>query len=219
MFTRTPVRRPSGARPWLPLAGALAGLLAVAPVSCRRARYIPREQPLTLLEVPIIRVRLTAAPVTAAEIWTTGGYHLLVGGRAESKSDAPLAKTKLTRSGGAWRLNELTVSGDRVTLRPGEGSFVGVGNRLYHGSLELIPVGNHALTIDNPLDLESYLAGVLPKELYPAWAAETYEALAIAARTFALYHMTTTSPPRSTAASRQRPRNPGRPSGAPTAWC
>jgi len=191
MFFKTPARMPSGPRLWLSLAAVSSLLLVTVPVSCHRGRYPPREQPLTLLAVPIIRVRLTSAPVARAEIWTTGGYRLLVNGRVEGKSDAPLAKTKLTREGGLWRVNELTIPGDRLTLRPAEGSFVGVGDRLYRGSLELIPVGSDALTIDNHLDLESYLAGVLPKELYPTWADQTYEALAIAARTFALYHMKT----------------------------
>jgi len=43
----------------------------------------------------------------------------------------------------------------------------------------------------NHVDIESYLAGVLPRELYPTWEPEAYRALAVAARTFALVHMTT----------------------------
>jgi stage II sporulation protein D len=40
--------------------------------------------------------------------------------------------------------------------------------------------------------MDSYLAGVLPKELYGSWSPETYRAQAIAARTFALFQILAT---------------------------
>ena len=46
----------------------------------------------------------------------------------------------------------------------------------------------------NYVDVESYLAGVLAVELYHSWDIQTYRALAVAARTFAMYHVITVNP-------------------------
>ncbi len=64
-------------------------------------------------------------------------------------------------------------------------SYEGKG---YRGSLEVfVRVGEEPLLrVVNTLDLESYLYGVLPAEIYPNWAVEAVKAQAVAARTFAL---------------------------------
>ncbi len=64
-------------------------------------------------------------------------------------------------------------------------SYEGKG---YRGSLEVfVRAGEEPLLrVVNTLDLESYLYGVLPAEIYPNWAVEAVKAQAVAARTFAL---------------------------------
>ncbi len=61
----------------------------------------------------------------------------------------------------------------------------------YRGALEVFLDGN-TLRVVNILDLESYLRGVLPREMSPSWGnyggMEALKAQAVAARTYALYN-------------------------------
>ncbi len=45
------------------------------------------------------------------------------------------------------------------------------------------------LLVVNIVDLETYLRGVVPSEVYPHWAEDTLKAQAVAARTYAVFHM------------------------------
>lgn len=140
--------------------------------------------------VPIVRVRL-AGPVDEVTVATTGSYALRVDGRTVTESQGHLAATRVGRSGGIWRVSNLHVRGTSLSLAPGPDGLARFGGRAYRGRLRLVAESDRTFLVVNHVDLESYLAGVLPKELYAAWELETYRALAIAARTFALYHMKT----------------------------
>jgi stage II sporulation protein D len=63
--------------------------------------------------------------------------------------------------------------------------------RYYAGTIRLLAESDGEVLIVNVVDLETYLAGVLPGELYPNFHVESYRAQAIAARTYALYEMST----------------------------
>ena len=56
--------------------------------------------------------------------------------------------------------------------------------RKYRGALKLLNQ-NSKLTIVNHVDLEEYLYGVLPSEVYPSWNIEALKAQAVAARSYA----------------------------------
>lgn len=64
-------------------------------------------------------------------------------------------------------------------------SYEGKG---YRGSLQVFVRADEEplLRVVNELDLESYLYGVLPAEIYPNWAVEAVRAQAVAARSYAL---------------------------------
>jgi stage II sporulation protein D len=66
-----------------------------------------------------------------------------------------------------------------------------INPRLYRGTIKIahLPDGKYAAI--NSLPIESYLAGVLSRELYANWQPATYRAQAIAARTYALYQIET----------------------------
>ena len=100
-------------------------------------------------------------------------------------------RVQVTRSGRTWRLNGLEARGTVLVVEPPDGGRCRLGDTSYRGRMYLHPVGAEQFLVVNHLDIESYLAGVLPKELYASWALETYRALAVAARTFAMYHMAT----------------------------
>jgi stage II sporulation protein D len=57
----------------------------------------------------------------------------------------------------------------------------------YRGQLE-IAVASNRLNAINVVGLESYLAGVVPREMPAAWPAEALKAQAVAARSYALAH-------------------------------
>jgi len=190
----------SARRAWrciAPLVPVFLLLLAITvivriPWGCDRFRP-PRiiHRPVTYVGVPIVRVLLTPRSVHRATLGTTGGYQLSLDERTVSESPSPLGRTIVTRKKGKWRFNTRIEEGDRASLTPDDDALVKLGKVKYRSRLELIPTDPDRFIIVNYLDMESYLAGVLPKELYASWSPQTYRAQAIAGRTFAMYHMTT----------------------------
>jgi stage II sporulation protein D len=144
--------------------------------------------------VPTIRVKLTSQPVGLADVSCSGGYRIRVDNAILSASSSRLESTSITRRGRNWAVGSARAAGGKLVLESVGGSFVRFGGSTYRGKLYFIPVGVDDFIVVNHVDLESYLAGVLAKELYPNWQAETYRALAIAARTFAIYQMYTFGP-------------------------
>ncbi|MCK4601922.1 MAG: SpoIID/LytB domain-containing protein, partial [Phycisphaerae bacterium] len=183
-----------GARlaPLTPLAILAAGCVvgAILLSSCRHERLTDEQLP-PPGGAPEIHVCLTPAAVRSATISTTGGYHLSAGGRTVSRSSGPLRGMLIRRSGSSWQFGQIRAPGSAAELIASAGSCVRFAGTLYRGRLCLLPSGGDSFIVVNQLNLESYLAGVLPKELYPNWHGQTYRAQAIAARTYALYHIKT----------------------------
>ncbi len=159
--------------------------------SCGVEPQLPPDQPLTTKGVPIIRVLLTSRPVTSETISTTGGYRIVSGNRMLVESMTPLALNQVTRSGKSWKIGRRTVESESIDIKPLPGSFARKDKTIYRGMMRLVPTGDKGFLVVNHVDMESYLAGVLSKELYPSWQLETYKTLAVAARTFAIHHMKT----------------------------
>jgi stage II sporulation protein D len=174
-----------------------AGLLwillpAAAGVNCRCDKTLDppgQQQPPVTHEVPLIRVRLTGSPVAEATVATTGGYRLSAGGRVLAGSAAALPAVTVRREGDGWRVGSLTAGGTDLVIAPTPGGQVRLAGTTYRGSLRLLAVEADRFLVINHVELEHYLAGVLSKELYAGWAPQTYRALAVAARTFAMYQM------------------------------
>lgn len=70
-----------------------------------------------------------------------------------------------------------------IELTPREGFFT-VEGRSYRGSL-LLATDYLFLYVINKVDIESYLKGVLPREIVSTWPEESLKAQAVAARTYA----------------------------------
>ena len=164
---------------------------AALAANCRCNTEMTSPPPVGALEAPLIRVLLTSSPVAEARIGTTGGYRLRGGGQVLAESSAPLRDAVVRREGSSWRVGPHVVQANQLQFLPAEGKLVTLEKVAYRGSLRLVPTEGGHFAVINHLDLESYLAGVLSKELYPTWEPETYRALAVAARTFAMYHMIT----------------------------
>jgi SpoIID/LytB domain protein len=79
----------------------------------------------------------------------------------------------------------------RVRLTAEEDRPPAVAKTKYRGRIETLRMPDGKYIAINILPLDSYLQGVLAKELYGSWDPATYRAQAIAARTFALFTMLT----------------------------
>jgi stage II sporulation protein D len=154
----------------------------------------PPETPRRLAGLPTVRVKI-GGPTASAAVSASGPYRLLVDGKQISESGRPLAETVISRSGGRFQIGARVDQATVVDLVPLDSSiYVSTGGTTYRGLLRLIAQDDSSFIIVNHVDLESYLAGVLPKELYPSWSPQTYHALAVAARTFAYYNIKTIGP-------------------------
>jgi len=172
----------------LAVAALLAALLAVT--GCpRRPDRLAREAPLRTEGVPVIRVRVAAAP--AMTIATSGPYRITVDGRTVAAAGDPLPATTLQRRNGAFALLRGVHPGRTLTVAPAGRGRVRLGGVAYRGTMVFIADPAAGMIAVNHVNVESYLAGVLPRELYPNWAEATYQAQAVAARTYALYEKAT----------------------------
>jgi stage II sporulation protein D len=72
-----------------------------------------------------------------------------------------------------------------------EGDRPPVVRNKYRGRVDSVRLPNGRYVAVNTLPLDTYLQGVLAKELYGSWEPAAYRAQAIAARTYALYSMLT----------------------------
>lgn len=182
--------------PAIPIVALLAacGISSLVLSSCRMAQtssVSTPAAPLRLDGVPTVRVRLTPRPVESAEVGTTAGYRIFVEGRDVGGSHLAMQPTRCRRTDGKWALGLLTASGEELSLVPEAGGFVRVGKRMYRSRLVLRASDANHFYIHNHVDMESYLASVVAKELYSNFHPETYRAQAIAARTYAIYEMAT----------------------------
>ena len=149
---------------------------------------------------PDLRIRI-ATSIDSATVGSSGSVRVGPGskdlGKARSFTfQAPLAISHdkagfvLTEPNGnsvRWRLGTLAITD--------HAGSVSLNKDAYPGSLELVAVNNAngqaAGTFDavNHVGMESYLPGVLSKELYASWDEKAYRAQAIAARSYAIWEM------------------------------
>ena len=114
--------------------------------------------------------RLTLTDVTGRQVLANrvgGGYRL-----------APNRGRVAVRETGALAPGLIAWSAD--------GALLTLDGQPFRGRLD-VQVVNGGLTIVNVVDLEEYLLGVLKDEIPAGWPAEATKAMAIAARTYAVY--------------------------------
>jgi stage II sporulation protein D len=153
------------------------------------SRLAPGLAPAT--NVSTVRVLLTSPGASEAEISTTGAYRLTVDGKAVAQSATAMPVVAARYRDGIWQIGPRRPGGREAVLAPAAGSLVRLGGKCYRGSLHLLGDKGDTFLAVNHVELECYLAGVLPKELYADWAPAAYESLAVAARSFAICNMVT----------------------------
>jgi len=108
-----------------------------------------------------------------------------------------LAGARFAAQGNTLLLNGRLLKTDRAIIVPqhGEEGKLALGGVTFRGKLRVIAAGGKVSLI-NIVFLEDYLASVVGKETYGHWRIETLKAQAIAARSYALYHMKNVPPSR-----------------------
>ena len=169
-------------------AAALAAIMLSVP-GCPPPKQRHAELAPVLQAAPTIRVRVAAA--TKITLQTTGPYRLLADDAIVADSTRPMPPTDLARSGRHWYLGRTVHRAARLSLRPADGALVAIGKTRYRGTAQFHPQNANRILAVNHVDVESYLTGVLARELFPHWHVHAYQAQAIAARTYALYERAT----------------------------
>jgi stage II sporulation protein D len=145
-----------------------------------------------------IRVLLTVSQADA-RIRVLGPYTVRQRGGAVLSRGADLEWAIVAGESGVT-LGGRPLGGDCVEIVPDPGGVVAVSRRVeagwsparhYAGLLRLQRQADGTVQLLNVVDVESYVAGVLPGELYPGFHPEAFKAQAIAARTYCLYEMST----------------------------
>ncbi len=85
-------------------------------------------------------------------------------------------------------IREAGTSAPTLLVWPGRSARVELDGLSYRGRLEVRQL-NGALAAVNVVDLEDYLQGVLKDEIPPGWPAEAAKAMAVTARTYAVYQV------------------------------
>ncbi|HZZ42577.1 MAG TPA: SpoIID/LytB domain-containing protein [Tepidisphaeraceae bacterium] len=99
----------------------------------------------------------------------------------------------LTLTSAGWQIGATSLggAGTPLTLTPASVGSCTVNKIPYRGRYRFVPVSQNEFDVVNDLDLDSYLKGVLAREMLPKWDLEAYKAQAIVARTYALYEAKT----------------------------
>ena len=173
---------------WATLVAVAMLLIVAAPFACTQRRKPAAPPPNT----PIVRVRLHAqqekATLRVSALPTVKTESEMTALRLNMAFDSD-ATVVLTPNG--WQISGVRVPGKgELTIWPSEDASVAVNGKPYRGKFRFVPVGGASATtfdIVNDVDIDSYLKGVLARELLRNWNEETYRAQAIVARTYALY--------------------------------
>lgn len=131
----------------------------------------------------------------------------LLSGQAEVKIKC-LADSEVRVNGKSWKSykkgqiltvtrsgDQISINGDKtkgtiyLTSKKSEAAFSVKGNS-YRGTIKLLPSAySSGVTVVNAVPMEEYLLGVVPSEVSPSWHEDALKAQAVAARTYAMYHM------------------------------
>lgn len=166
-------------------------LLAVTSVGCERS--VEPVRPSAQPNEPIIRVRIIRK-ATALEL--SGPRHVRVA--TASTADAPVrvaTPLQVVRQNGRWRIDavpEVAHANPVLRIEPIGLTPLHIDDQPYPGALRLwVGDPDKAPTrfdVINDVPIETYLPGVVERELRRDWSLGAYHAQAIAARSYAIAH-------------------------------
>lgn len=143
--------------------------------------------------VPVVRVRLVANAQQVNLVATQPAVFRSAGEstprRLELPAGTPVPVT--LDDAGRWKVGNVVLAPGELHVQPEIDGTVEVNGTAYHGHYRLVPTGDGRFDLVNHVDIESYLQGVLPRELLRDFDLEAYKAQAVAARTYALWELQT----------------------------
>jgi stage II sporulation protein D len=142
--------------------------------------------------MPVVRVRVLERQ-SSVNLSATVSPFMQVGESVTARELRLPAKLQvpLTLSAAGWHIGATPVGTGVLTLIPGAAGTCSINNAAYRGKYRFVPVSQTEFDVVNDVDIDSYLKGVLARELLPKWDIEAYKAQAIVARTYALYEAKT----------------------------
>jgi len=170
-MSRRCVSRPGRTLSLVVLAICLAGTICVQDAGAQTVRVLVSEG----------RTSLRVASGGGLTLTDVTGRRIL----AQRGGSEPF---HLVLHGNAVLIREARTSAQRVLVWPGRIPTVDLEGQAYRGRLEVQPL-NGGLAAVNVVELEEYLQGVLKDEIPPGWPAEAAQAMAVVARTYAMYMM------------------------------
>lgn len=84
------------------------------------------------------------------------------------------------------KVNNVGIYKEGIVFETADGFIL--NGKEYYGSLKFIPYKGDMIAI-NELNIEDYVKGVLPHEMSPDWPIEALKSQAVAARTYAMFHI------------------------------
>ncbi|HMB94932.1 MAG TPA: SpoIID/LytB domain-containing protein [Tepidisphaeraceae bacterium] len=102
------------------------------------------------------------------------------------------AAIPVTLSPAGWRIGNVTFAGGELIVQPEPIGSISINGSSHRGRYRLVPVAANRFDVVNDVDIDSYLMGVVAREMLRDWNEEAYKAQAIVARTYALYEAKTT---------------------------
>lgn len=113
-------------------------------------------------------------------------------GPARPLDIADAAPVSVSYTPGGWKIGDALLGTGPLVIQPVADGSVRIDAQAYRGACRLVPTTGGRFNVINDLDVDSYLMGVLPKEMYASWNEGSYCALAVVARTYAIYVSRTT---------------------------
>lgn len=151
----------------------------------------------------IIRVGLSYSSTTATNVTisNSGGFLVSLDGQQLSPTNINVNSLTLSAEKGLLYVNTLfggnvtyASTGTKILISSvSEEDRITYNGTDYYGSFEFYLDNNGKITVINAVDIEDYLKGVLPSEVYPSWNMEALKAAAVVARTYALRNVSTSS--------------------------
>lgn len=146
---------------------------------------------MNITQPPEIRIGLSRAlNVPSIRLSIGGAYRILSaeGANILYEGDRLVAETVMPFDGGILIGPTRKILHDTIRIAPYGGATMTVGDRTYGGSILVYRKGSQ-ISLVNAVDLELYLAGVIPREMSLTEPPEALKAQITAARTYALYEM------------------------------
>jgi len=142
---------------------------------------------------PIVRVLIQQS---AASVTLGGAFSGMSVGENSTIAERSFSQTskngeELSLRDGVWKLGGLPAGSGIITIKEPPSGVISVNGQSFRGQFKIVPVSSNAFDVVNILPLESYLKGVVPREVLKGWNDETCKAQAVVARTYAIYELKT----------------------------